>query len=366
MGKREGIVLGLVLAAAVVLTAIRLSRPGLPESPSPPERRVRPAARGAPTAPRPVSVARRPSVRRLSPSKSLVRPSGPLERTGSEQIDMIVGLGCETRYGPRVAAAHTLSKTLNREHIKTLRDFLAAPYDAKTTELNVRQINAIKNDVLNALLSQETLPEGLGEQMVEMAADPGLDAIWRDYCVQHFAPYYLKKYPAPMEAGERDEARERYIRACWEYVRTPGGPLTGTALLALERLSERREEFDKAEIGAAALAIAREARSDVTARIPSLQIAARMKVGAVAPVARALAGGKATHTLRLSAIATLGEVGTEQDLGFLDRLAGGEDRHLRRAAAEAGARIRKKTAGERAAGPRAEPATRAVGGGAEA
>ena len=71
-----------------------------------------------------------------------------------------------------------------------LREMLTWPNDRFPEGMRAIEINAVKNDVLARLLRQIEQPEGIGLQMMEMAADVDNDPVWRDYCVQFMGPFY--------------------------------------------------------------------------------------------------------------------------------------------------------------------------------
>ena len=93
-------------------------------------------------------------------------------------------------YNSMLRAIGQLSKDLGSDDVAAFRDFLTWPNDRFPEGMRDIEINAVKNDVLDRLLRQNTLPEGIGIQLVDMASNLGNDPVWRDYCIQFMTPYY--------------------------------------------------------------------------------------------------------------------------------------------------------------------------------
>ena len=287
-----------------------------------------------------------PSVNRHAPGK----------RTGEEEvkeeihfavqpeIKTIIGHGSDFSYRARIAAVHRLGNKLASPAIKALCDFLRTRHTPEAG-MTLMDFNAVKNEVLDSLISQKNLPEGLGARILQMADDPDTDWIWRDYCVQHLPEYYSRRWPADKkeEDGPHQQKHE-FIARCWEYAEGPPGPLTGTALLSLERLKgSHADDFSAERLGDTAVAVAGNSDAPVTARVPALQIASRLDCKSVLENARELALTGSPLNLRISAIAAVGIIGGEDDLGLLKQILDSSDKHAHKAAAAAMKNIRERT-----------------------
>ena len=122
----------------------------------------------------------------------------------SDAVKALVGLdGGEHDYNSLEAAIHELSKELSADDVAALREMLTWPNDKFPEGMRDIEINAVKNDVLDRLLRQTELPEGIGLQMTEMAFDPGNDPVWRDYCIQFMQPFYERRSKVLMSKGYR-------------------------------------------------------------------------------------------------------------------------------------------------------------------
>jgi hypothetical protein len=212
--------------------------------------------------------------------------------------------GTHACYLALLREADGLGEALPAERIEALRALLRTPH-APDAGLSLAEFNAVKNDVLDALIRQKRLPAGLGRQIAEMSRDRSLDPQWRDYCVQHLALYCERRWPAGSRMGADADA-QAIQSACWSAVEETQGATAGTALIGLERLSRQYLEFDRARVADWALLLARSGNCSEAARTTALQVCGQMGVTAVLPAAREVAGSKASLPLRLSAIATIG------------------------------------------------------------
>ena len=280
------------------------------------------------------------------------------EEVLSEPVRDLLGLdGVERNYNSLGDAVGKLSKDLSADDVAALRDFLTWSNDRFPEGMRDIEVNAIKNNVLDRLLRQNTLPEGIGLQLVDMASDLENDPVWRDYCIQFMTPFYERaagekgttkdtKYTKGMDAGrsggsgesvdELNRVREAMMGALDERDST----LAGTALIGAELLSRTHEEFDRKAIVEKASEIAADEEASAASRMTALRLSASENLksetgnvnGQVADTARSLAQTGETILLRSAAIVTLGETGTEDDRELLESFAGSEDRQIAAAA----------------------------------
>lgn len=256
----------------------------------------------------------------------------------SKQIMGIIGAEEGFTHSARVDAAHRLSKRLKRSEIEALYRFLfSAP--SQHPDLPLDFLNDLKNEVLGSLLSQAEVPQDLGVQLVAMYQDHGLDTMWRDFCVQHFAVYYEKK-KGLLEGNTQDDAdivelRKSYSDAFEEY----DSSIAGTALLGIERLTRAYDEFDKVEISRKALDIAANKKAHIRSRISAIQVAGRMGNQDVLPLAKEIVNTPSSLPFQLSAIATIGFVGSRDDIQFLDNLIGNGNKYIQKAAKSAKSKL---------------------------
>ena len=201
--------------------------------------------------------------------------------------------------------------------VGAIYEMLATP--ASAFDMEILQINALKNNLLGSLLSPRSLPAGLGDEMRALFEAPDIDPVWRNYIVQHLDRYHLARWPGGAESGDTERrAFLDFFVGVLEEVQTDAA---GTALLAMERLNKEAPVFDLDWLGQESLAIAANPRAKETSRIAALQVASRHAGSDLRPVARELALSGSSVPLRLSAIAALGAVGGAQDLLLLDRLS---------------------------------------------
>lgn len=256
----------------------------------------------------------------------------------SPVVRAVLGLNVEKDdRNARREALTKLTRTLSSDDIEGLSLFL--DFRSKDNdELSSAAFNAIKNDALVVLLNQKSVPDGIGGKLAGMFEDKEHDNRWRDYLLQ----YLSQCYDRHSDPGS-DEQKE--IRAAYDMaLNDRNEKFAGTALMAVERLSRSHSEFDRKEIGdkAVELALANDTHYDT--KITALRVCAMMGRKEVVPQVRILAQTGETVPVRLAAIATLGDLGDERDLEYIESLAASDDKRLQRISETASANLKKRLA----------------------
>ncbi len=271
------------------------------------------------------------------------------EENLSDAVKELLRLGGEKQnYNSLEAAIGKLSKDLSVDDVAALRDMLTWPNDKFPEGMRDIEINAIKNDVLDRLLRQTVLPDGIGLQMVEMASNPDNDPVWRDYCVQFMTPCYERLTSEYAEStdgngsvqnspvnNELDAVREAMFASLNERDCT----IAGTSLIGLELLSRTHDEFDREAITDSALDIASDESASAASRMTAMRLAAGVGpadnsdyTDRTAETARLIAQTGETVLLRSAAIVTLGEIGTDADRELLESFTTDGNRQIATAA----------------------------------
>ena len=248
-----------------------------------------------------------------------------------KRVEMIVGLGKETRYRPRIEAVHALGKELVAAEMTALIWFLHRKEGEDA--LPLKYVNPIKNDITHALIHQYRPPQELTAHLVPMFRDPKQDAVWRDYCVQFIGQWY-PKVGGPVKRAEMRKALD-------EALARKTIPTAGTALIALSGLVGEND-IDASAVSRSALAIALDSDAANAARVSAFQVCGRLKCQACLPGARKLADSKGSATLRMSCLAVVGTLGDRSDIPLLERGAESRDVRLRTTAKSAIKRIQKR------------------------
>lgn len=241
-------------------------------------------------------------------------------------------------YRRRCDALRELGDNLSRADIESIYWFLESPADSQN--LDPLALNSLKNDLLELLLRQTHIPDDLGSQMVAMYEDPKLDDVMRDYCIQHFAPYYNARWPEGKSTPGKDDEQKLITDAYWDAAGKTNQSFAGTALIGLAALSAAHQEFDVKAICAKALELAGDEKVPDFNRVTSMQLCGRLGVTNVLPVARQESQSGASTQLRMSAIATLGDIGTKDDLDLLADLSKESEDRIQTAAKSAVKRLK--------------------------
>jgi hypothetical protein len=253
----------------------------------------------------------------------------------SDAVKALLGLDAkEHNYNSLKDAISELSNSLSADDVAALRTLLHWPNDQFPEQMRGIEVNAVKNDVLDRLLRQNTLPENMGEQMVEMASSSDNDPVWRDYCIQFMSPFYERVSAENREAGssesEQSVAERASVReAMFSALDEREGTLAGTSLIGLELLSRTHENFDRTAIIEAASEIAADESASAESRLTALRLSSLTGADeSTAQTARNLAQTGETVQLRSAAIVTLGEAGSDEDRELLESFATSDNRQI--------------------------------------
>lgn len=236
-------------------------------------------------------------------------------------------------YAQRLAVVHKLQAvSLTPAQTVRLRAFVA---DAAVPEgLNIRQVRALKNDLLNVLCLVPGEEAATAAMLRALHADQTVDPGLRDYALQHL-----------VNLAERDHSLG--WSSHWTALDGTDPALAATALSHLSSLIRQPAQAsvsrpsgqpasgfqpsDSARIARAALRLAADAAAPAPARTTAIQVCGQLKL----PEARDLAYGlarsdRAGMPLRIAAIATLGDLGGDAATrDYLATLATGPEKRLR-------------------------------------
>ena len=302
----------LFLGAMFLAMAVLLAAPLLPRrAPAP---AAAPAARAGEStaAPRPAGGSGQDAVRK-APDGGPASPAAPAARPGPALPPLTLATEPLVAGTPesRRAALRALGRDLPEGDAAALLDLVRVPEAAFAAALSAEESHALRNDILDILLKQRTMPAALPRVLVETARDrAGQDEVWRDYCVQGLGD-------CAMCLPEGSVARAEVLEDLASFLPETGGSLAGTALLGLDRASAADDAFT----AAAAVRLALDAAASPESRAAALLVAAGRGATGVLPEARVLAQIGDTLPLRLAAAAAVADLGEAADLELLLSLA---------------------------------------------
>jgi hypothetical protein len=190
---------------------------------------------------------------------------------------------------------------------QTLADFLRAHPGPKGADEG--EIHELQNNAMNRLVMAEPPSAAVGEMLAAIYHDRTQNIVTRDYAIQHLGSLYFQNVNSSAPV-------------LWEAVKEIDSSIAGTALLALNRLSQSPGGPDREKVGACAVAMVLDEQCGGQARLTALQVCAQLGRGEALPVARFLARTSTRLPLRAAAVAALGDLGTAEDRVVLERLAG--------------------------------------------
>lgn len=244
-----------------------------------------------------------------------------------DNIKLIIGQSLETGYLPRIKAIHQLDKILPSDQIKALYDFLYRKLESQG--LTSLEFNALKNEVVIALMQQRSRQQALAKHLIKMYNDKSFDNVWRDYCIQFMGRWY--EYADPADAKEMK-------KTLFSALAEKQSSISGTALNALKDLA-RQNIVDRTEISNTACSMLSDKTQLDLNRITALQVCVSLHDNRALPVAREILRDSRNIPLKMSAIAVIGEFGDRSDLPPLSLCRQSTDIRLKTPAQSAIAKI---------------------------
>ena len=240
----------------------------------------------------------------------------PGDKSAVRRADSVPAIPAERDDVRRIVNPGTASTAERLRQVHALPDDLsAADREAVARYLKYGENSdielVIKNDLMNKLRNQKTLPPELTGVLLDLYSDRKQNVTVRIYALQHLRPQY-------------ELTRDAAIRqAFYDALNETDNEIAGGALLALRDLcTEYPKEFDTAVISRRAAEIARDGNVSNLTRLSAVQVAAMLDNAEIEPAIRSLAENSSTPlTLRLSAIAGLGQLKRPESRPTLEQLA---------------------------------------------
>jgi len=245
-----------------------------------------------------------------------------------ENIRTIAGLTPDKSYQGRTKAVQGLGKELSRKDLDGIYAFLAARYEDYKGELTLLEFESIRNDTLDALLRQKELPPDLGKKILAMYQDREQNDVWRDYCVQHFAPYAKVKWKDGFGASN-DTEWVALTNAYWQATTETKTTIAGTALIGMNSLAGRYPGMSKDQVEGRALQLAEDDTCGDASRVTAFRMCAQLGRKEVLPSARIVSQVGSSIHLRMAAAATVGDLGDKSDLELLQSIAAGTEPRMK-------------------------------------
>ena len=187
---------------------------------------------------------------------------------------------------------------------------------------------------MNVLCEQHQLCPKWTQTLTEISRNKAYDPVTRDYALQHMVSLMI---PANVgEPSETDpEKRQAIISALLAAAGQTHESYSGTALQGLHLILQNQQRNPQQQVSSAAgslafaddqlrpIAIALAVAEDASmqARITALQVCAERGLSEILPQTREIAtAATAPDSLRMSAIAALGRLGTAEDQPLLEQL----------------------------------------------
>jgi hypothetical protein len=262
--------------------------------------------------------------------------SAPTPSGASALVQRIVQPYISTRFSERLEAVEGLSRALAPAEIEALYAYLLSQTAAG--EVSDRSEALLRNNIMNKLAEQDTIPADLAHILVGIYEDRRQHAVMRDYAVQHLSASFSR-----LSKEDQTLATSAFQRATAEI----DSSIAGTAMLALARVLS-----DPAPAGGnygklqndfrqTVLTVAGNQKSGELARITAISLSGRFGLREALPIATSLVRTAESIPLQIAAIAALGDFGGATAEAVLWPLSENSEPRLRVAAQSALSRVTK-------------------------
>lgn len=308
--------------------------------PMPPRATPTPTPTPAPATPVPVAPASSPTP--PVSDETGMAPSVPPPPPLSDRVSLIIGNTEGGVYEERLEAIRRLSRELSPEDVVALIRFLRRT-PRQEVDLDLVDLNMLKDRVVMALMRQKRLPSMLGREIMGLYENAGSDDEWRGRCIAQMARHYARRWP-PYADQDELTAQQRQIRqVLWDAVAQRKAYVSHSALTALCWLSQRYKDIDEQGVADEALKVAAEPDAPLDVRVSAMEICALLGVEEALPLARGwVRDTPGSASLRLAAVAVMAELGGWRESRLLRRVISETDGRLREASELALGRIEER------------------------
>jgi hypothetical protein len=205
---------------------------------------------------------------------------------------------------------------------------------------------ALKDAVLGVLERQTNPPLNFGSVLMGLIENEQQHVVIRDYALQHLVFRYgqLGKAHSP-PLGDTETERQSIERVLWQSLAQTQNSMAGTALLGLQHIREWKPDLDSARLAGAALKLTKADQANPLVSLTALRLCGQLGVQEALPVAVEWARTGQTIARRISAIATIGELGGPQEYALLQQLAQEKNQPLQPALDRAKKRLHQRFGG---------------------
>ena len=251
----------------------------------------------APSDSAPIAIVDSPtSVRSLSVPTVKPAQMPPTKTNAAQSEASLRGMG----YDSALRHVAKLGDSLSENQIADLYKFLKIPLH-EFAGIDAPKVASLKNQVMDKLLEQRTLPADYAAEMSALYRDRSNDELLRNFAVQHLDLYAgALDVRGGYDAASPVAAQMRATLATASH--ETSSSIGGTALLCLERLSQLDPNIDRAAVASQAAQYAANASTHIQSRIAAVQLCGKMRVLSSAATLRAIVNDSASNTaLRLAA-----------------------------------------------------------------
>lgn len=248
-----------------------------------------------------------------------------------EVLNQIVSPDAQPAFEVRHHLLHRMQQSDLKSGSSTLIGFMAR--GQVPPGMHSDEYLSLANDIYDKLLTEGAVAQSLLDHALTVIPEGKRDCVWRDYCVQKLATTLAHPAVSPESVQRGLDLLRRLIDG--QYPEMQGTALIVASKLEASGMSHPHIALQPTHIGKQALRCASDADSPLLDRVTALQIAGRYLPEKTLIYASSLLGTDQQDTavmLKISAIATLGQIGNEAHIPLIQPYRRVIDIRLRKAA----------------------------------
>jgi hypothetical protein len=249
----------------------------------------------------------------------------------AEVLKQIVSPDAQPSFEVRHHLLHRIQQSDLKNGSSTLIGFMAR--GQVPLEMHKDEYLSLANDIYDKLLAEGGAAQSLLDHALAVIPEGERDFVWRDYCVQKLATTLSHPAVSSESVQQGLDLLKRLIDG--QYPELQGTALIVASKLEATGMSHPHIALKPSHIGKQALSCASNADSPLLDRVTALQIAGRYLPQKTLTYASSLLDTDQHDTavmLKVSAIATLGQIGNETHISLIQPYRRSMDIRLRKAA----------------------------------
>jgi len=232
--------------------------------------------------------------------------SDPYSHISSKRIKelWVNDSGEEPSYKGKWKSIKKIGLNLTKEEKSDIYDFIRNGPNKDVHDLH------LKDELMIKLEKQPDISNEYLNEFIDIASDKSIDGALRGYVMQHIRSAYWN------HIEKRDDLRSSIYNGLEDH----SSDVSGTALMAAVSLNERFGGFDDEKINKAAIKLSHNPLAHLPSKMTAIKIIGEQKLEEGLDLVRDKAQNGEDTVMKIVAIHSLGDIGTKEDLEFMNKM----------------------------------------------